>query len=159
MDNADEVDALMLPWLLDHDKVDVFKRGQERGLGFAYVASMADILEMEQLRERDYFVDMDHPVAGSFTYAGPAGQAQRARVGVSPGAAAGRAHAGGAVVCPGPHGGRAGGPGRGGRYLSPGPPGDAPPVHAPLRLPDTGPVAHLGGGRTVPSSWETWAPR
>ncbi len=71
MDNADEVDALMLPWLLDHDKVDVFKRGQEKGLGFAYVASMADILEMEQLRERDYFVDMDHPVAGRLAYAGP----------------------------------------------------------------------------------------
>ena len=26
--NADEVDALMLPWLLDHDKVDIFKTGQ-----------------------------------------------------------------------------------------------------------------------------------
>ena len=70
MDNADEVDALMLPWLLDHDKVDVFKRGQEKGLGFAYVASMADILDMEQLRERDYFVDIDHPVAGRYAYPG-----------------------------------------------------------------------------------------
>ncbi len=71
LDNADEVDALMLPWLLDHDKVDVFKRGQEKGLGFAYVASMRDILEMEQLRERGYFVDIDHPVAGRYTYPGP----------------------------------------------------------------------------------------
>ena len=70
MDNADEVDALMLPWLLDHDKVDVFKRGQEEGLGFAYVASMRDILNMEQLREREYFVDIDHPVAGLYTYPG-----------------------------------------------------------------------------------------
>ncbi len=71
LDNADEVDALMLPWLLDHDKVDVFKRGQEKGLGFAYVASMRDILEMEQLRERGYFVDIDHPVAGRYTYPAP----------------------------------------------------------------------------------------
>lgn len=71
LDNADEVDALMLPWLLDHDKVDVFKRGQEKGLGFAYVASMQDILEMEQLRERGYFVDIDHPVAGRYIYPGP----------------------------------------------------------------------------------------
>ena len=32
-DNADEVDALMLPWLIEHDKVDIFKAGQESGLG------------------------------------------------------------------------------------------------------------------------------
>ena len=71
MDHADEVDALMLPWLLDHDKADVFKRGQEKGLGFAYVASMGDILNMEQLREREYFVDIDHPAAGRYAYPGP----------------------------------------------------------------------------------------
>ena len=46
---ADEVDALMLPWLIDHDKVDIFKAGQESGLGFSFVATMKDILEMEQL--------------------------------------------------------------------------------------------------------------
>ena len=69
--HADEVDALMLPWLLEHDKVDIFKAGQEDGLGFAYVATMQDILEMEQLQERDYFVPLDHPVAGRFKYPGP----------------------------------------------------------------------------------------
>ena len=34
-DNADEVDALMLPWLIEHDKVDIFKAGQESGWGSA----------------------------------------------------------------------------------------------------------------------------
>ena len=62
--NADEVDALMLPWLLDHDKVDIFKAGQDEGLGFSYVASMQDILEMEQLEARDYFITIEHPIAG-----------------------------------------------------------------------------------------------
>ena len=69
--NADEVDALMLPWLLEHNKVDIFKAGQEHGLGFAFVAGMQDILEMEQLNARDYFVEPEHPVAGSFRYPGP----------------------------------------------------------------------------------------
>ena len=69
--NADEVDALMLPWLLEHDKVDIFKAGQEHGLGFSFVAGMQDILEMEQLTARDYFVELGHPVAGSFRYPGP----------------------------------------------------------------------------------------
>jgi crotonobetainyl-CoA:carnitine CoA-transferase CaiB-like acyl-CoA transferase len=69
--HADEVDALMLPWLLDHDKAEIFKAGQERGLGFAFVATMQDILDMEQLTARDYFIDLDHPVGGPMKYPGP----------------------------------------------------------------------------------------
>ena len=67
---ADEVDALMLPWLIEHDKVEIFKAGQESGLGFSFVATMKDILEMEQLVDRGYFVNVDHPVAGSLSYPG-----------------------------------------------------------------------------------------
>ena len=69
-DNADEVDALMLPWLIEHDKVDIFKAGQESGLGFSFVATMQDIIEMEQLLARDYFVEMEHPKAGTLRYPG-----------------------------------------------------------------------------------------
>ena len=69
--NADLVDALMLPWLLDHDKVDIFKAGQERGLGFTFVASMEDLLGMEQLVDRDFFKELDHPEAGRLNYPGP----------------------------------------------------------------------------------------
>ena len=69
-DNADEVDALMLPWLIEHDKVDIFKAGQESGLGFSFVATMEDILEMEQLIARDYFVELDHHKAGTLRYPG-----------------------------------------------------------------------------------------
>ena len=68
---ADEVDALMLPWLLDHNKVDIFKAGQEHGLGFSYVSTMQDLLEMGQLEARDYFVELEHPVAGRLKYPGP----------------------------------------------------------------------------------------
>ena len=71
LSNADEVDALMLPWLLDHDKVDIFRGGQERGLGFAYVATLQDILEMEQLEARNYYQEIEHPVAGTYKYPGP----------------------------------------------------------------------------------------
>ena len=71
LENADEIDALMLPWLLDNDKVDIFKAGQEHGLGFAYVATMQDILEMEQLTARGYFVELDHPSTGPLRYPGP----------------------------------------------------------------------------------------
>ena len=67
---ADEVDALMLPWLIDHDKVDIFKAGQESGLGFSFVATMQDIMEMEQLLARDYFVELEHPASGTLRYPG-----------------------------------------------------------------------------------------
>ena len=70
LENADEVDAYMLPFLVENNKVDIFKAGQDSGLGFSFVATMKDILEMEQLLERDYFVDLDHPVAGKLTYPG-----------------------------------------------------------------------------------------
>ncbi len=69
-DNADEVDALMLPWLIDHDKVDIFKAGQDNGLGFSFVATMQDILEMEQLLARGYFVELEHPATGTLRYPG-----------------------------------------------------------------------------------------
>ncbi len=70
LEYADEVDAYMLPWLIDNKKVDIFKAGQESGLGFSFVATMKDILEMEQLLDRDYFVEIDHPVAGKLQYPG-----------------------------------------------------------------------------------------
>ena len=69
-ENADEVDALMLPWLIDHDKVEIFKAGQNSGLGFSFVATMQDILEMEQLLARGYFVKLEHPASGELTYPG-----------------------------------------------------------------------------------------
>ena len=47
------------------------KAGQDHGLGFSFVAGMQDILEMEQLVARDYFVELSHPVAGNFRYPGP----------------------------------------------------------------------------------------
>ena len=72
--NADEVDALMLPWLLENDKVDIFKAGQDHGLGFSFVASMQDILEMEQLVERGYFVELGASGGRNFEVPRPADQ-------------------------------------------------------------------------------------
>ncbi len=62
--NADELDALMLPWLMQHDRHDIFERAQRSGLAFAYVAMPEDILSWEHLRERKFFTDVEHPEAG-----------------------------------------------------------------------------------------------
>ena len=66
--NADELDSLMLPWLMSHDKRDIFERAQNRGLAFSYVATPEDILGWEHLESRDYFVEVDHADAGTLRH-------------------------------------------------------------------------------------------
>ena len=62
-ENADELDALMLPWLMEHDRHDIFERAQHSGLAFAYVATPEDILSWEHLRERGFFTEVEHAEA------------------------------------------------------------------------------------------------
>ena len=66
--HAEELDALMLPWLAKHGKREIFEQAQHMGLAFAYVASPGDILGWEHLRSRDFFAEVDHPIAGTFEY-------------------------------------------------------------------------------------------
>ena len=61
--NADDLDALMLPWLTSHDRHDIFERAQQRGLAFSYVANPDDILAWEHLRQRGFFAEV-----GEFHY-------------------------------------------------------------------------------------------
>ena len=63
-ENADELDALMLPWLMRHDRHEIFERAQNSGLAFAYVATPEDILSWEHLRERGFFAEVEHASAG-----------------------------------------------------------------------------------------------
>jgi crotonobetainyl-CoA:carnitine CoA-transferase CaiB-like acyl-CoA transferase len=67
-EHADELDALMLPWLMKHGKREIFERAQNLGLAFAYVANPADILSWEHLGERGFFAEVEHPEAGTFQY-------------------------------------------------------------------------------------------
>ena len=67
-ENADELDALMLPWLMRHDRHEIFERAQHRGLAFAYVAAPEDILSWEHLRARGFFSGMEHAKAGTLEH-------------------------------------------------------------------------------------------
>ncbi|MCC6238439.1 MAG: CoA transferase [Dehalococcoidia bacterium] len=64
----DEIDALMLPWLVTHEKEDIYHRAQALGLPFGYAATPPDLFEVEQLEYRGFFERIDHPVAGSLRY-------------------------------------------------------------------------------------------
>jgi formyl-CoA transferase len=64
----DEIDALMLPWLVTHEKEDIYHRAQALGLPFGYAATPPDLFEVEQLRYRGFFEEIEHPVAGRARY-------------------------------------------------------------------------------------------
>lgn len=60
----DEIDAHMLPWLITHEKEDIYHRAQALGLPFGYVSTPADFFKSEQIQYRGFFHELDHPVAG-----------------------------------------------------------------------------------------------
>ena len=66
--HADELDTLMLPWLAQHEKREIFEDAQRLGLAFAYVAAPDDILQWEHLQQRGYFTTVQHPQAGALQY-------------------------------------------------------------------------------------------
>ncbi len=68
MELRDEIDALMLPWLVTHEKEDIYHRAQALGLPFGYAATPPDFFEVEQLKHRGFFERIEHPVAGSARY-------------------------------------------------------------------------------------------
>jgi CoA:oxalate CoA-transferase len=64
----DEIDAHMLPWLVTHEKEDIYQRAQALGIPFGYVSTPADFFKSEQLQYRQFFHELDHPVAGKLRY-------------------------------------------------------------------------------------------
>ncbi|MDA0271084.1 MAG: CoA transferase [Chloroflexi bacterium] len=64
----DEIDALMLPWLITHNKEEIYQKAQALGLPFGYVSTPADFFKNEQLQYRGFFHEVDHPVAGTMKY-------------------------------------------------------------------------------------------
>ena len=69
-EHIDELDAVMISWLVEHEAEELFREGQKRGLPFGVPASAKMLLESRHLNERGYFVEVDHPVTGKVRYPG-----------------------------------------------------------------------------------------
>jgi crotonobetainyl-CoA:carnitine CoA-transferase CaiB-like acyl-CoA transferase len=50
--------------------LDLYRKAQERRVPFAPVSTMGDLLNSEHLKERGFFVEITHPVAGRQKYPG-----------------------------------------------------------------------------------------
>ncbi len=60
-----ETEALMKPWLAQRSRQELFHLGQQAGLAWAPLASLADALNDPQHAARGYFVELEQPGAGT----------------------------------------------------------------------------------------------
>lgn len=69
-ERRDEITALIVSWLRGKRMEAVFHAAQELRLPLTIVPNVRQVLELEQHKERGFFAEIDHPVAGRLTYAG-----------------------------------------------------------------------------------------
>jgi crotonobetainyl-CoA:carnitine CoA-transferase CaiB-like acyl-CoA transferase len=68
--HSDEFEALLLPKVREWTKEELFHAAQDWRFAFGIVHTPEDTVNCPQLRERGFFVDIDHPEAGRLTYPG-----------------------------------------------------------------------------------------
>jgi crotonobetainyl-CoA:carnitine CoA-transferase CaiB-like acyl-CoA transferase len=67
---GEEVKQLLIQGLAEWDRKPLFVASGERRLVFGMAQDAGDLFDCQQLRERDFFVAVDHPVAGRAEYPG-----------------------------------------------------------------------------------------
>ncbi len=67
---ADECDKLIMPWLKERTKEEIFSLCRENHLPFAPIRTIDELLVDPQLKEREFFVDVPHKEAGTLKYPG-----------------------------------------------------------------------------------------
>ena len=66
-----EFDDLLRPYLESHTAREIVEAGQDLHQPFALVPTIADLLTDPHLAARQYFVEIEHPKAGTLRYPGP----------------------------------------------------------------------------------------
>jgi crotonobetainyl-CoA:carnitine CoA-transferase CaiB-like acyl-CoA transferase len=70
--NSLELWELLAAWTRQRSRFDIARDGQQRRIPCFPVNTVSDLLNDPHLKERRFFVSIDHPVAGSFQYPGVA---------------------------------------------------------------------------------------
>jgi crotonobetainyl-CoA:carnitine CoA-transferase CaiB-like acyl-CoA transferase len=70
LQNNDELEAIVYEWASRQDARKTYKSAGARRTPIADVHTLADLLASEQLRSRDFFDSVDHPIAGEHTQPG-----------------------------------------------------------------------------------------
>ena len=66
-----ELNQLITVWTLEHTAEEINSLALEHGVPCSLVRSVEDLASDDQLAARDFWREIDHPVAGTFTYPGP----------------------------------------------------------------------------------------
>ncbi|MCJ7604780.1 MAG: CoA transferase [Dehalococcoidales bacterium] len=69
-EHVEDFDRLMALWTIEHTMQEIDNLAIEFGVPCSPVRSVKEVLADEQLAFRNYFVEIDHPEAGKFTYPG-----------------------------------------------------------------------------------------
>ena len=71
LQHNDELEAIVYAWAAGQKVKEVYRRAGAARAPIAFVHTLGDLLDSEQLRAREYFHKVEHPVAGRRTYPGP----------------------------------------------------------------------------------------
>lgn len=66
--HADELDALILPWLAERDKEEVYRSAQSHNTPVGCAYDVSELFNSAQYQARDFFVDIEHPETGWLKY-------------------------------------------------------------------------------------------
>lgn len=69
-EHRDELDAILLPWLLERTRREVFEQLQAYSVMCAPIQTVDEVFNDPQVLAREFFVEVEHPVAGTFLYPG-----------------------------------------------------------------------------------------
>ena len=69
-ENWEALKIFLEEYVSQHTVLDLYRKVQERRVPFAPVSTMGDLLNSEHLKARGFFVEIAHPVAGSYRYPG-----------------------------------------------------------------------------------------
>ena len=67
----EEADTLQAPWLMAHTKEEIFELCREHQIPFAPVYDIGEVANHPHLKEREAFIEIDHPEAGRLKQPGP----------------------------------------------------------------------------------------
>ncbi len=68
--NWDVLKVFLEEWVGQHTVLDIYRKAQAKRVPFAPVSTMGDLLNSEHLKARGFFVEITHPVAGTWKYPG-----------------------------------------------------------------------------------------
>ena len=69
--NTDDLYALMLEFTEKYTMMELFEAGKREGVPIAPILNIEDFYNSPHTKAREYFVEVDHPVAGKGDYPGP----------------------------------------------------------------------------------------